>query len=667
MSNEDWNELDESYRSALSGALETAHPAVEQAGGDERAACNLWIAEQQLCQGSDISLFKLERNGALVSLRDLLRDAYQAGQARAALAQPSPVRSSLLINGYQLRAALDFIAPDGTAEQLESETCIEWRQQDADFLEAGLYAFCAEYPEEGGVLLDEEPTTAQPSPLQSEQAEAERPEVVAYLFVKPDGTLSMDAVRHKPSQPAVAVMTVAQYERIVGELRAEIAMLRSYEAEWELLLNEHEQQRDVALARVAELERQEPVDVPGPGPDEIHQMAFEEGQPAEDGDGYLFSAEEFDLLVQRLLDSCATPVARAQHSVPDDDMSACSEVGDRPGRGTGATEGGGSAIPLKRQVFPAAEVQKPLPPGDGTLTVDPLITLAHYDRDVGTLRAANAKLEKELAMARDAAAKGDAARHAAGGMEMEIRELKAKLAELEKPVNRTVIRDVFLRNGFTIKDGHSDLKPYVYAAAEELLRLGGHAVDSNPVAQAQHSDQSELRRIAVALTNPLLNGQEASDLMVRYEALTMPDHIIALIDSQAQYIAPDELRAICMLVAEAGIKYGRGRDRAVASDECREVVDSVLPLEPSPSNSEQHCEPEIMAVAEGVLTFMRSENEGSHCTCCNGPHIFCRYFEGMSDFDDITRKARFRNDLEGRTFRLVLELLPAALSGKEGV
>ncbi|EMU5678766.1 hypothetical protein KUC62_28195 [Pseudomonas aeruginosa] len=190
---------------------------------------------------------------------------------------------------------------------------------------------------------------------------------------------------------------------------------------------------------------------------------------------------------------------------------------------------------------------------------------------------------------------------------------------------------------------------------------------SAPPAKAQHSDQSELRRIAVALTNPLLNGQEASDLMVRYEALTMPDHIIALIDSQAQYIAPDELRTICMLVAEAGIKYGRGRDRAVASDECREVVDSVLPLEPSPSNSEQHCEPEIMAVAEGVLTFMRSEKEGSHCTCCNGPHIFCRYFEGMSDFDDITRKARFRNDLEGRTFRLVLELLPAALSGKEGV
>lgn len=35
--------------------------------------------------------------------------------------------------------------------------------------------------------------------------------------------------------------------------------------------------------------------------DEIHQMAFEEGQPADNGDGYLFTAEEFDLFVERLL------------------------------------------------------------------------------------------------------------------------------------------------------------------------------------------------------------------------------------------------------------------------------------------------------------------------------------------------------------------------------
>ena len=38
-------------------------------------------------------------------------------------------------------------------------------------------------------------------------------------------------------------------------------------------------------------------------------------------------------------------------------------------------------------------------------------------------------------------------------------------------MNRDQIRDIFLRNGFTIKDGQTDLKPYVYAAAEELLEL----------------------------------------------------------------------------------------------------------------------------------------------------------------------------------------------------
>ncbi|HBO5254444.1 TPA: hypothetical protein ACKPX9_004435 [Pseudomonas aeruginosa] len=53
-------------------------------------------------------------------------------------------------------------------------------------------------------------------------------------------------------------------------------------------------------------------------------------------------------------------------------------------------------------------------------------------------------------------------------------------------------------------------------------------------------DHTELRRIAIALKNPLLSGEEASDLMVRYEALTMPDHIIALIDRQAQHSVPEE-------------------------------------------------------------------------------------------------------------------------------
>lgn len=32
------------------------------------------------------------------------------------------------------------------------------------------------------------------------------------------------------------------------------------------------------------------------------------------------------------------------------------------------------------------------------------------------------------------------------------------------------IKEVFLANGFTVKEGQTDLKPYVYAAAKALLR-----------------------------------------------------------------------------------------------------------------------------------------------------------------------------------------------------
>ncbi|MEZ6723141.1 hypothetical protein [Pseudomonas aeruginosa] len=131
-----------------------------------------------------------------------------------------------------------------------------------------------------------------------------------------------------------------QHDRIVGELRAEIAMLRSYEAEWELLLNEHEQQRDaalaeverlrqskgdpsgsfdrcmkmmyerdenakqleVALARVAELEKQEPV-------------ATIAKVPGEDWNGLHFYRDLQGMQPGTKL--YAAPVARAQHSVPE--------------------------------------------------------------------------------------------------------------------------------------------------------------------------------------------------------------------------------------------------------------------------------------------------------------------------------------------------------------
>lgn len=137
---------------------------------------------------------------------------------------------------------------------------------------------------------------------QAEQAEAERPEVVAYLFVKPDGTLSMDAVRHKPSQPAVAVMTVAQHERIVGELRADrdswAEQAEQRLADWD----EMRKERDAALARVAELERQEPVALANRG---LHAfwVKWTEAAAGLYGPG---------------IKLYAAPVAQAQHSGPEE-------------------------------------------------------------------------------------------------------------------------------------------------------------------------------------------------------------------------------------------------------------------------------------------------------------------------------------------------------------
>ncbi|EPM7254402.1 TPA: hypothetical protein ACRM5L_004645 [Pseudomonas aeruginosa] len=218
-----------------------------------------WEEEGQYCRagGGDY-----ERTFAFQAWRHLYPLLLQA---RAALAQPSPVRSSLLINGYQLRAALDFIAPDGTAEQLESEACIEWRQQDADFLEAGLYAFCAEYPEEGGVLLDEEPTSSQPSPAQAEQAEAEaeRPEVVARVdgadedwFIQPEDETEM----HNEGLlfAGCELGRMIDFDRIVGALRAENAKLSEDLNRLSIIRARLNLRLDFALDKISKLESRWP-------------------------------------------------------------------------------------------------------------------------------------------------------------------------------------------------------------------------------------------------------------------------------------------------------------------------------------------------------------------------------------------------------------------------
>ncbi|HGT3093182.1 TPA: hypothetical protein ACM2XW_004521 [Pseudomonas aeruginosa] len=330
-----------------------AHPAVEQAGGDERAACNLWIAEQQLCQGSDISLFKLERNGALVSLHDLLRDAYQAGQARAALAQPSqsqyeasfeewlanelegedgqPVPAAVCditlarrafnhwpkleqpakVGGVRFSAGVSSRLVVEAAQRLyEFESTPE---QEAERIER-LQAFREQLDPLNLAPHAETFNEAPDEALRPEQAEAEQPEVVARVVHSNPVVLGQCG----PLNANDELMTVAQHAASV--------------ARWAEMFNRVEQQRDAALARVAELktmshnycallmdanaklaelEKQEPIN--------LQHMAV-----AADG--------ELRWMTGRKIDNCelyampdfgqapklyAAPVAQAQHSVPE--------------------------------------------------------------------------------------------------------------------------------------------------------------------------------------------------------------------------------------------------------------------------------------------------------------------------------------------------------------
>ncbi|MFU5719658.1 hypothetical protein ACM7US_18160 [Pseudomonas aeruginosa] len=98
-----------------------------------------------------------------------------------------------------------------------------------------------------------------------------------------------------------------------------------------------------------------------------------------------------------------------------------------------------------------------------------------------------------------------------------------------------------------------------------------------PVAQAQQlHDLDKQCRDDVARALGLRPSQERG-FAWSYLLASIKSCVKASEDAaQAQHSVPDELRAICMLVAETGIKYGRGRHRAVAADECRAVVNAVL-------------------------------------------------------------------------------------------
>ncbi|HHH9444880.1 TPA: hypothetical protein ACP32N_006898, partial [Pseudomonas aeruginosa] len=176
-----------------------AHPAVEQVGGDERAAFEAAFAAM----------------GRPVCRADYDQDAYgtpfddggwTGWQARAALAQPSPTTDSRPAewSSYDPTWVVDFIRDNSIFNADLIERMLEYATRPA-----------------GDVP-------------QAEQAEAERPEVVAWRYGFSGGIVSDKACldEWKSGGEYQSLMTVAQHERIVGELRAVIAQLRQHKNDY---------------------------------------------------------------------------------------------------------------------------------------------------------------------------------------------------------------------------------------------------------------------------------------------------------------------------------------------------------------------------------------------------------------------------------------------------
>ncbi|MBG5838780.1 hypothetical protein I5G21_03060 [Pseudomonas aeruginosa] len=242
-----------------------AHPApVEQAGGDEREEFEAWMHTFDLPPQLDGETFADERYleaacfGQFVYDDPLTQRCWAAWQARAALAQPSPK------SGYY---------------------------SDQEWINAGC-------PPE------------QPSPAQAEQAEADlRRLAEAAEFGGGDHEdieFSNQLDFHAACTPAAILALLDEIDR----LKAENERLANDRDRANRFANTAALDKDAALARVAELERQEPLKLSA-DVREFLQEGINSVMGGEDADiDYEFAGQ-----LGKLLDPVyAAPVAQAQHS-----------------------------------------------------------------------------------------------------------------------------------------------------------------------------------------------------------------------------------------------------------------------------------------------------------------------------------------------------------------
>lgn len=123
-----------------------------------------------------------------------------AGDTPAAPAEPVRV-PGVVVTGLQLCEALTFLAPDGSREQLGESLILELLEPAG--APAGLYAYHAECPEEGSILLTgegvevaEKAPTAAPAPR--DESGEQSPSARAATYVLAERLRQLDAEGHTP-------------------------------------------------------------------------------------------------------------------------------------------------------------------------------------------------------------------------------------------------------------------------------------------------------------------------------------------------------------------------------------------------------------------------------------------------------------------------------------
>ncbi len=175
-----------------------AHPAVEQAGGDERAA---FEAAYQTEHAGFMGPLKLERREDGEYKSEHVGSAWRMWQARAALEQLSPA-PELVERGTQHRFST-------TEQTCRHDFAGVWWNDNGETKTGRECRHC------GFFVAD---VTEAPA----EQAERpERPEVVAFIHERTGAVANADMVRAMeegsvPSGYTIGLMTVAQHERIVA-------------------------------------------------------------------------------------------------------------------------------------------------------------------------------------------------------------------------------------------------------------------------------------------------------------------------------------------------------------------------------------------------------------------------------------------------------------------